>query len=53
MTGGGFGGAAIALVASAQVPEVMSAVTEAFTTAGHQPPLQFTVVPSQGARRDI
>lgn len=53
MTGGGFGGAAIALVATAQVPEVMSAVAEAFTTAGYQPPLQFTVVPSQGARRDI
>lgn len=53
MTGGGFGGAAIALVASAKVPEVMAAVGDAFTAAGYQPPLQFTVVPSQGARRDI
>lgn len=53
MTGGGFGGAAIALVTSAEVPEVMAAVADAFTAAGYQPPLQFTVVPSQGARRDI
>lgn len=53
MTGGGFGGAAIALVSSANVSEVMAAVNNVFVTAAYQTPLQFTVVPSQGARRDF
>lgn len=52
MTGGGFGGAAIALVEEQLVPQVMNAVEESFRAQGLTAPHQFTVVPSQGARKD-
>lgn len=52
MTGGGFGGSAIALVAEALVPEVTRAVLSAFAERGYREPSVFTVRPSQGARRD-
>lgn len=52
MTGGGFGGAAIALVEADAVESVAAAVTTAFTAAGYNPPECFTVAPSEGARRD-
>ncbi|GAA1465873.1 galactokinase [Microbacterium thalassium] len=52
MTGGGFGGAAIALVAHDRVDHVADAVAAAFAAAGFAPPTQFTVHPSDGARRD-
>lgn len=52
MTGGGFGGAAIALVEADNVSSVMKVVEEAFVAQGLTAPHQFTVVPSQGARRD-
>lgn len=52
MTGGGFGGAAIALVDRDLVPDVTSAVEAAFASAGFTPPHIFTVSPSEGARRD-
>lgn len=52
MTGGGFGGAAIALVARERVPDVAAAVVAAFAAAGFAPPHVFTVRPSEGARRD-
>ncbi|WP_431778803.1 galactokinase [Microbacterium aurantiacum] len=52
MTGGGFGGAAIALVARDGVGAVMDAVTAAFTDAGFAAPTIFTVAPSAGAARD-
>ena len=52
MTGGGFGGAAIALVEENDVSSVMKAVEEAFIAQGLASPHQFTVVPSQGARKD-
>ena len=52
MTGGGFGGAAIALVDSDAVGRVSDAVRAAFADAGYGAPHLFTVVPSDGPRRD-
>lgn len=52
MTGGGFGGAAIALVDHTRVPEVTAAVEHAFSAAAFTAPHIFTVQPSPGARRD-
>jgi galactokinase len=52
MTGGGFGGAAIALIAHADVEKVSQAVTDAFDAAGYAAPTIFTVSPSAGAARD-
>ncbi|WP_370616026.1 galactokinase [Mumia sp. Pv 4-285] len=51
MTGGGFGGSAIALVEAARVDAVSTAVTEAFTRIDFTPPRTFVVAPSQGAHR--
>ncbi len=53
MTGGGFGGAAIALVAVDAADGIAAAVTEDFATAGFAAPRCFTVVPSDGAHRDV
>ncbi len=52
MTGGGFGGAAIALIAQHAVPQVTDAVTAAFAASGFAAPVIFTVTPSAGAHRD-
>lgn len=52
MTGGGFGGAAIALVDHGHVASVTAAVETAFADAGFAAPRIFTVHPSDGARRD-
>jgi galactokinase len=52
MTGGGFGGSAIALVRDADLEPVKSAVDSAFETAGLRRPRMFTAVPSRGAGRD-
>ncbi len=52
MTGGGFGGAAIALVSHDRVQQVTDAVTAAFAASGFGAPHIFTVTPSEGARRD-
>ena len=52
MTGGGFGGAAIALIDRALVPEATHAVEAAFAAAGFAAPQVFTVRPSAGAGRD-
>ncbi|MET7765383.1 galactokinase [Streptomyces sp. NPDC005393] len=51
MTGGGFGGSAIVLVAEADAEAVAKAVTEAFGGAGYRAPRIFPAVPSAGARR--
>ncbi|MEU7378512.1 MULTISPECIES: galactokinase [unclassified Streptomyces] len=51
MTGGGFGGSAIVLTDSAEVPSLAKAMEEAFTKAGHTGPRVFEAVPSAGARR--
>ena len=52
MTGGGFGGAAIALVAHDRVEAVRDAATAAFAASGFSAPTIFTVTPSGGAARD-
>jgi len=52
MTGGGFGGAIIALVASDRAAETAEAITAAFARAGLAAPRLSTVAPSDGARRD-
>lgn len=51
MTGAGFGGSAIALVARQAAERVGAAVTEAFARAGYRVPQVFTAVPSSGTRR--
>ncbi|WP_327156502.1 galactokinase [Streptomyces tubercidicus] len=51
MTGGGFGGSAIVLVEEADAAAVGTAVTEAFTAAGHATPRIFEAVASAGAHR--
>ncbi|UNK71379.1 galactokinase [Microbacterium sp. H1-D42] len=52
MTGGGFGGAAIALIEHDAVASVSDAVAQAFADAGFTAPNIFTVHPSEGPRRD-
>jgi galactokinase len=52
MTGGGFGGAAIALVDQEARQAIAAAVTSAFADAGFREPTVFTVHAAQGARRD-
>ncbi|WP_026532496.1 galactokinase [Arthrobacter sp. H41] len=51
MTGGGFGGAAIALVRSGDSAAVADAVTRAFADAGFTAPMIFPVLPASGAGR--
>jgi galactokinase len=51
MTGGGFGGCAIALSAADLVGAVVEAAEIAFATRGFTPPRCFAVTPSAGARR--
>lgn len=52
MTGGGFGGAAIALVESEHYPLVAEQITQAFVAAGFHTPTTYPVYPSAGARRE-
>ena len=52
MTGGGFGGAAIALIEQDAVEAVSDAVKAAFAASRFAAPLLFTVIPSVGPRRD-
>jgi galactokinase len=51
MTGGGFGGSAIALTPHALIPAVQQAVAEAFTAAGFTAPDMFVVRAAAGAAR--
>ncbi|MFB7113639.1 galactokinase [Streptomyces sp. NPDC056291] len=51
MTGGGFGGSAIVLAESSDVPALTKAIEQSFTDAGHGTPRVFEAVPSAGARR--
>ncbi|WP_375387020.1 galactokinase [uncultured Amnibacterium sp.] len=50
MTGGGFGGCAIALVPAADAEPLAAAVLRVFAERGWHEPVPFTVVPSDGAR---
>jgi galactokinase len=52
MTGGGFGGSAIALVPSTSVPEVIARIQQAFEDKGFRAPECFPVVASASASRD-
>ena len=52
MTGGGFGGSAIALVPSEAISQVVRSVADAFAEHGFGGPDIFSVTPSDGARRD-
>jgi galactokinase len=51
MTGGGFGGAAIALTPLEAEQQVRAAVEQAFARAGYRSPDIFTVTPAEGAMR--
>jgi galactokinase len=51
MTGGGFGGAAIALVPRERAESIARAVAEAFASAGLGPPETVPVTAADGARR--
>jgi len=52
MTGGGFGGAAIALVPREGVSRIQVAIDGAFAEHGFEQPTMFTVTASDGASRD-
>ncbi|WGL52347.1 galactokinase [Nocardioides sp. BP30] len=52
MTGGGFGGSAIALVDAERVEELTEAIGVAFAKAGFEEPVTFVVTPAGGARRE-
>ncbi len=51
MTGGGFGGSALALVRTDSVERVSAAVLDGYAAAGFKEPGVFVVHPSAGARR--
>jgi galactokinase len=53
MTGGGFGGSAIALVPEEAVDAVGQAVTTAYDRQGWRAPRVFAAVPAAGAGRDL
>ena len=50
MTGGGFGGSAIALIESKNIPQLKDSVLEVFKQRGFKTPEVFVVKPSCGAR---
>ncbi|GAA4755653.1 galactokinase [Amnibacterium soli] len=50
MTGGGFGGCAIALLPADEAEALAADVLQAFSDRGWREPVPFTVVPSDGAR---
>lgn len=51
MTGGGFGGSAIALLEAPRAEAIRAALREAFASAGYITPEIFSVAPGPGARR--
>lgn len=51
MTGGGFGGSAIALVKASQVEDMAQAIASAFAARGFRAPQFLDAPPSAGARR--
>jgi galactokinase len=50
MTGGGFGGSALALVPEPSVPTVEAAVTSAFASGGYAEPAYLVATPGHAAR---
>ena len=53
MTGGGFGGAVIALIGSDRTATLTEAAGRAFAGAGMPAPVSGTVTPSPGARKEV
>ena len=53
MTGGGFGGSTVTLVADDLVEEVRTRVTDAFATKGWEPPAFYAALPSGPAAREV
>lgn len=53
MTGGGFGGAAIALIESAKVSNLTASVLDKFREQGFEKPEIFKVTADDGAKREI
>jgi len=51
MTGGGFGGCIIALVAAGESERIGREIAHSFAAAGYGPPQYFTAIPSAGAQR--
>jgi galactokinase len=52
MTGGGFGGAAIAIIEQSKLAELSSSCRAEFAAKGFAEPNIFAVVPSAGARKE-
>jgi galactokinase len=52
MTGGGFGGSAIALAPVSVIPQLRTTVDKEFRRRGYTRPEMFVVRPSEGSRRD-
>lgn len=52
MTGGGFGGAAIAIIKKDKLGQLERACKEAFAAAGYAEPNIFAVEPSEGAKKE-
>jgi len=52
MTGGGFGGSAIALAPTSVIPQLRTMVEKEFSVHDYIRPEIFVVRPSPGARRD-
>ena len=53
MTGGGFGGAALALVRNHDAGKVVGGIARDFARAGYTAPHIFPVTASEGARREL
>jgi galactokinase len=53
MTGGGFGGAAIAIIHKDKLSELETNCLAAFAKAGFKAPRVFSVTPSEGAKREF
>jgi galactokinase len=53
MTGGGFGGAAIAIIHKDKLEELEHACLKAFADHGFKAPRVFAVLPSEGAKREL
>jgi galactokinase len=53
MTGGGFGGAAIAIINKDKLSELETNCLAAFAKAGFKAPRVFSVTPSEGAKREF
>jgi galactokinase len=53
LTGGGFGGAAIALIDAGKVASLSAAVLDKFRVQGFEKPEIFTVTADEGAKREI